>query len=59
MDQVFQGIIDRTRNRLDVKRLKTIFGPIEMFAAIEAVIELSATSQGFRYSRKGARDPWG
>jgi hypothetical protein len=26
MEQVFQGIIDRTRSRLDVKRLKTIFG---------------------------------
>jgi hypothetical protein len=26
MAQVFQGIIDRTRSRLDVKRLKTIFG---------------------------------
>jgi len=26
MDQVFQGLIDRTRARLDVKRLKTIFG---------------------------------
>jgi hypothetical protein len=26
MEQVFQGIVDRTRSRLDVKRLKTIFG---------------------------------
>jgi len=26
MDQVFQGLIDRTRARLDVKKLKTIFG---------------------------------
>jgi hypothetical protein len=26
MEQIFQGIIDRTRTRLDVKRLKTIFG---------------------------------
>ena len=26
MQQVFQGLIDRTRARLDVKRLKTIFG---------------------------------
>jgi hypothetical protein len=26
MEQVFQGIIDRTRSRLDVRRLKTIFG---------------------------------
>jgi len=26
MEQVFQGMIDRTRARLDVKRLKTIFG---------------------------------
>lgn len=26
MDQVFQGIVDRTRARLDVKTLKTIFG---------------------------------
>lgn len=26
MDQVFQGIVDRTRVRLDVKTLKTIFG---------------------------------
>jgi hypothetical protein len=26
MEQVFQGLIDRTRSRLDVKRLKTIFG---------------------------------
>jgi hypothetical protein len=26
MEEVFQGTIDRTRSRLDVKRLKTIFG---------------------------------
>jgi hypothetical protein len=26
MEEVFQGIVDRTRSRLDVKRLKTIFG---------------------------------
>jgi hypothetical protein len=26
MEQVFQGLIDRTGARLDVKRLKTIFG---------------------------------
>jgi hypothetical protein len=26
MDQVFQGLIDRTRARLNVKRLKTLFG---------------------------------
>jgi hypothetical protein len=26
MDQIFQGLIDRTRVRLNVKRLKTIFG---------------------------------
>jgi hypothetical protein len=26
MEQIFQGLIDRTRARLDVKRLKTIFG---------------------------------
>jgi hypothetical protein len=26
MEQIFQGLIDRTRSRLDVKRLKTIFG---------------------------------
>jgi len=26
MDQIFQGIIDRTRARLDIPRLKTIFG---------------------------------
>src|SRR6202521_4116706 len=26
MEQVFQGLIDRTRARLDVKKLKTIFG---------------------------------
>ena len=26
MEQVFQGVIDRTRSRLNVKRLKTIFG---------------------------------
>jgi hypothetical protein len=26
MEEVFQGIVDRTRRRLDVKRLKTIFG---------------------------------
>jgi hypothetical protein len=26
MEEIFQGIVDRTRSRLDVKRLKTIFG---------------------------------
>ena len=26
MDQIFQGIIDRTRARIDIPRLKTIFG---------------------------------
>jgi len=26
MEQVFQGLIDRTRSRLNVKRLKTLFG---------------------------------
>jgi len=26
MEQIFQGLIDRTRARLDVKRIKTIFG---------------------------------
>jgi len=26
MEEVFQGVIDRTRSRLDVKKLKTIFG---------------------------------
>ncbi len=26
MDQIFQGVVERTRVRLDVKRLKTIFG---------------------------------
>ena len=26
MEQIFQGLIDRTRARLNVKRLKTIFG---------------------------------
>ncbi|MGH8489296.1 MAG: hypothetical protein ACREXS_10670 [Gammaproteobacteria bacterium] len=26
MEQVFQGVIDRTRVRLNVKRLKTLFG---------------------------------
>lgn len=26
MEQVFQGIVDRTRSRLDVKKLETIFG---------------------------------
>ncbi|MPZ19074.1 MAG: hypothetical protein GEV06_14340 [Luteitalea sp.] len=26
MEQIFQGVIDRTRTRLNVKRLKTIFG---------------------------------
>jgi hypothetical protein len=26
MEQVFQGLMDRTRARLDVKKLKTIFG---------------------------------
>lgn len=26
MEEIFQGIVDRTRSRLDIKRLKTIFG---------------------------------
>lgn len=26
MEQIFQGLIDRTRSRLNVKKLKTIFG---------------------------------
>src|SRR5206468_12021303 len=50
MEQVFQGLIDRTRARLDVKRLKTIFGrkarpyrnPIGQAPRLEVVLETPA-----------------
>jgi hypothetical protein len=50
LDEVYQGLIDRTRRLLDVPRLKTI-----MRAVAEAVVALASSPGGFTAKELAAR----